>query len=126
MNRPCACDRLPPEGQPYSTDFCRLCYLYHTDANYRRLWSDGVEAPTRPPSLARRVVNFTRAIFLHARAGLPVVSEEVARQRLETCHACTEYYDSARDMCKHKTCGCVMRIKVTFGEPENRCPIGKW
>jgi ADP-heptose:LPS heptosyltransferase len=39
--RPCTCDRIPPDGQPYTTDFCRLCYLYHTNPDYNRLWGGG-------------------------------------------------------------------------------------
>lgn len=32
MNRPCSCDRLLD---------CRLCWLYHNDPRYTKLWNDG-------------------------------------------------------------------------------------
>lgn len=47
MSRPCDCDRLPPAGKPYTTEYCRLCWLYHHDEQFRAMWGNG-------PPLARR------------------------------------------------------------------------
>lgn len=62
MGRPCYCDRLPPEGQPYTTDYCRLCWLWHYDASYRCFWEadkgTGVQIPKKElhcPHLQRRI-----------------------------------------------------------------------
>ena len=41
--RPCLCDHLPPAGQPYTTEYCRLCYLYYTDPAYKGEWGRGGE-----------------------------------------------------------------------------------
>jgi hypothetical protein len=39
MNRPCTCDRCATApGAAYTPDQCRLCWLYHHDAEYRALW----------------------------------------------------------------------------------------
>jgi hypothetical protein len=47
--RPCACDRLPPAGEPYAPGFCRPCWLYHNRPDYRRKWDGGAEpADARP------------------------------------------------------------------------------
>lgn len=35
--RPCTCDRVRFRA-PYTADQCRLCWLYHHDAAYHRLW----------------------------------------------------------------------------------------
>jgi hypothetical protein len=40
MPRPCLCDHLPPAGQPYTADYCRLCWLYYFDWEYHARWSD--------------------------------------------------------------------------------------
>jgi hypothetical protein len=48
MRRPCTCDRLPPAGQPYSPDYCRLCWLYHHDPAYRALWGEGQTGRSLP------------------------------------------------------------------------------
>jgi hypothetical protein len=45
MARPCVCERLPPPGQPYTTDYCRLCWLYHNRPDYREMWDRAGPAP---------------------------------------------------------------------------------
>lgn len=124
--RPCNCERTPPKGEPYNPDYCRLCWLYHNDDRYRKLW-DNSAAPQpalQAPSLARRAVNFARAILRHARAGLPVVSEEAAKRRIAICEGCKEWFDPQRRRCNRPECGCNMDEKVTWGE--QHCPIEKW
>lgn len=39
--RPCMCERF--KGAAYSPGDCRLCWLYHHDPRYQRLWDDGVQ-----------------------------------------------------------------------------------
>jgi hypothetical protein len=36
--RPCHCNRLPPDGEPYTTAYCRPCYLAYHSPEYRALW----------------------------------------------------------------------------------------
>jgi hypothetical protein len=46
--RPCLCERFL-RGQPFRVERdCPLCYLYHHDPRYRRLWGEG--RPARPPT----------------------------------------------------------------------------
>lgn len=104
------CD-IAAAGEPGNPNQCRVCWL--------RLQRPAVQAP----SLARRVVNFARAIMKHARAGLPVVTEEEAKRRISICETC-ELFDLNRRRCNHPQCGCNMDEKVTWGE--QKCPIGKW
>lgn len=40
MNRPCFCNNTPKENEVYSTNYCRLCWLYQHSPTYRILWSD--------------------------------------------------------------------------------------
>jgi hypothetical protein len=41
MTRPCTCDRCDPAPWAgYDARQCRLCWLYHHDAEYRLLWED--------------------------------------------------------------------------------------
>jgi hypothetical protein len=42
MPPPCQHDPpiLPPAGRPYTTAYCRLCWLYHHDAVYRNRWGE--------------------------------------------------------------------------------------
>lgn len=60
MGRPCSCDRVPPQGVPYTTAFCRLCYLWHYDPAYRVRWEKEIRTPVQEkdkpcPHLKRRV-----------------------------------------------------------------------
>jgi hypothetical protein len=48
MTSPCTCDRY--HSRFYTTDQCRLCWLYHHDPAYRALW-DGYTPPV--PHIAR-------------------------------------------------------------------------
>lgn len=38
MSRPCICNNVPPTGESYTTQYCRLCWLYHNSDKYRILW----------------------------------------------------------------------------------------
>ena len=42
MSRPCTCDRVnaDPSAQ-YTPDQCRLCWLFHFNADYRAAWGGG-------------------------------------------------------------------------------------
>lgn len=51
MIRPCTCDRVPPPGQPYTAEFCRLCFLFRNDPAYRAMW----EGSPQPQPVAEEV-----------------------------------------------------------------------
>jgi hypothetical protein len=50
VTRPCTCDRFTP-GQPFEIGRdCRICFLYHTDPAYNRLWGgNDLRAAAAPP-----------------------------------------------------------------------------
>lgn len=43
------CERLPAPGEAYTSAYCRLCYLFHTDPRYNELWGGAGLAGTSPP-----------------------------------------------------------------------------
>ncbi len=49
MPRPCLCDKAVT-GQPFTTDQCRLCWLYHKDPAYRQFWDSAASPVYAPPS----------------------------------------------------------------------------
>ena len=50
MTRPCTCDRCTPIlGAPYTSDQCRLCWLYHHAPAYRALWDPAACGLARSP-----------------------------------------------------------------------------
>jgi len=106
------CDIAGP-GAPGDPNNCRVCW--------NRLGRNPVKSP---PQFARRVWNFINAAASHIRHGLPVVSEQEARRRLDICEGCKEWFDPESGRCNRPECGCNMDVKVTWAE--QRCPIGKW
>jgi hypothetical protein len=43
--RPCTCNRFSADrSAPYTTDQCRLCWLYNHEPEYRRLWDSAATA----------------------------------------------------------------------------------
>ena len=49
MIRPCNCDRQQGGEWVIGRD-CRLCWLYHNDARYAKLWNDVPSSPRKPRS----------------------------------------------------------------------------
>jgi hypothetical protein len=93
--RPCRCDRLPPPGQPYTTDYCRLCWLFHHDAAYRALWGGSSPAvPSRPRSLP--CIHLGEVID---RLGCPCPGRWLRRcglygsTTIEHCKSCPDYQE---------------------------------
>lgn len=53
MKRPCSCDSAQP-GEPFSRQRdCRACWLYMNRDDYRRLWSEPADAPSKAPRAPR-------------------------------------------------------------------------
>jgi hypothetical protein len=124
--RPCTCDRFQKD-QPYQLGQCRLCWLYHNDDRYRRLW-DGLplepqgnepDGPPKMPSLLQQAANFGGAVVRHVANGMKQVSPEEKQRRLDLCVICEHY---ANGRCAK--CGCGLDSKT--GWDSERCPIGKW
>jgi hypothetical protein len=94
--RPCRCDNLPPAGEPYAPPYCRLCWLYAHDADYRRLWDNQADQAGHPPQPNRGLP----CIYLGTvedRLGCPCPGKWVrkcdlhGRCTLETCKTCRDY-----------------------------------
>lgn len=97
---------------------CRACWLFENDERYKKLWG---EKPVSGPPLLRRAVNFLSATIQHAMAGLPIVSDAQAEERLSICRSneCGQYRD---DSCMK--CGCNLPLKAKWAE--QKCPEGRW
>lgn len=118
--RPCGnCNRLPPDGAPYSPEFCRFCWNYHHDPEWRTFFDE--RAP-QLPSLGRRAGNFAGAVIQHVASGLRIASAETQAARLALCQTC-ELLTAARK-CAHAKCGCPVDKKVRW--QSQRCPLDKW
>ena len=99
MGRPCTCDRLPPPGAPYTTAYCRPCWLYHNDHAYRRLWGgdDALRLPCAAlgaytgttadcPSCRGRVQIKLRGCAVHGRC-----TEVKSAPGVACCATCPDY-----------------------------------
>jgi hypothetical protein len=144
-----SCANEHPE--PWKTaETCRLCHLYMTDPAWRK---DGDNPPTpaelaacggrypgvgdtppnppipahEGPSLLRKAFNFAVAATKHIAAGAPIATTDEQRFRLSICEACLPpegYYDAARKVCTHSSCGCSLEAKVRW--KDQSCPIRRW
>ncbi len=136
--RPCGCENYVP-GEPFVVGRdCRVCWLYHNDERYRRLW-DGSKPeaaaikpalpapatvtaaaePQRLPSLLKQAGNFAGALARHVAAGLPQASEEEKGRRMALCLACEHWQDG-----RCTRCGCFVAAKTAWAR--EKCPVGKW
>ena len=123
------CERHQCKKHPH---FHKLC---QTRSDYFQLWekgagpgqnlqtetSDSVESSE--PGLMRKAFNFTKAVARHVTNGSKHVDETTYNARLSTCHAC-EMCDASRMICKHKSCGCTLKVKALWDS--ERCPLNKW
>ena len=85
------------------------------------------EIAFQPPSLPRRLANFTQAVTAHLVAGMPQASPAEIERRWAICQAC-ELFDGS--ICTHKSCGCNVSNEQKFlnklAWAEQKCPAGKW
>src|SRR5215472_5966073 len=119
MNATCGgCNRGAPFDGPYdASQQCRLCWLYHNDPGYRKLWGgESVEMP----SLFQQAINYTKAVAKHVATGAKEAGPGIVAARLALCQAC-EFHTSDNRCSK---CGCWTKSKASW--QEQSCPIGKW
>jgi len=76
------------------------------------------------PSLARKAVNFTKAVTKHVSTGRKKAPPEVQAERLKTCQGCDYFGLSTPGECGHKQCGCVLKTKIEWAT--SFCPDGLW
>lgn len=87
------------------------------------------------PSLARKAVNYGKAIAQHVAAGRPMASDEVITTRFAICQSneCGLYKSVGEGAgeCLHPSCGCRLKALGVRGASKLRwsdqsCPVGKW
>ncbi len=123
------CERHQCQKHPH---FYKLC---QSRPDYFQLWEEG-RGPGQnldllisdnkssvEPGIIRKLFNFSRAVARHVATGRKNVSEEEYEQRLLVCQSC-EKCDTTRMICKHKTCGCFLRVKALW--QSEKCPLEKW
>jgi hypothetical protein len=79
---------------------------------------------TKEPSSWQKVKNFAKATAKHVASKGAKSSPEEQKRREAICKSCTQYYDSKRQICKHKNCGCTVKRKAAW--LSQSCPVGKW
>ncbi|QDU10755.1 glycosyltransferase [Gimesia aquarii] len=123
------CERHQCKKHPH---FHKLC---QTRTDYFELWEKGAgpgqnlqavsenSVESSEPGMMRKAFNFTKAVARHVTNGSKHVDEATYNTRLSTCQAC-EMCDTSRMVCKHKSCGCTLRVKALWDS--ERCPLNKW
>ena len=123
------CDRHQCKKHPH---FHKLCQA-RTD--YFELWEKGAgpgqnlqpvtehNNGSSEPGMIRKAFNFTKAVARHVTNGSKHVDEETYNARLSTCQEC-EMCDTTRMVCKHKSCGCTLKVKALWDS--EHCPLKKW
>lgn len=109
---------LPPHQYPA----CRETKANNNPNMERQITPDMLEEP----SLLELAQNFTSALAKWVKAGAPVVSEEVYRERSAICDACEYWEPEARlglGKCMAPGCGCT---KLKRWLSTEHCPMGKW
>ncbi|WP_198000923.1 glycosyltransferase [Gimesia fumaroli] len=123
------CERHQCKKHPH---FHKLC---QTRTDYFELWEKGagpgqnlqqatdISVESSEPGLMRKAFNFTKAVARHVTNGSKHVDEATYNARLSTCQTC-EMCNSSRMVCKHKQCGCTLKVKALW--ESERCPLKKW
>lgn len=119
MKRPCACDKCD-KGQPWTNHQCRLCWLFHNDERYARLWSE-----PHQPTILERVDRVSKAVRKWIAAGSPVRTAAELSQCFAICAGCDKYQPGALPVAdKCGQCGCFLSAKARMAT--EACPLGKW
>jgi hypothetical protein len=121
MQRPCTCDRIKQDGI-YTLDQCRICWLYHFNPRYRRLWG-GEELPR--PGLLQKAGSFLKSASTYLARGMPQVSEEEYQRRSEICLSNTCGFFREGSCLK---CGCRLlgQVAAKARWATEHCPINLW
>jgi len=114
------CDRHQCAKTPHWHHLCQ------TRADYFGLWESGNgPGQSRPqePGIARKAVNFGKAVAQHVADGRRTVSDAVYETRLSVCRECSSC-DTNRMVCREPGCGCRIKIKARWHS--QNCPLEKW
>ncbi len=105
-------------------DCCLICLKPRRHATYRRMC---VGPPKTNPPLARRVLNFAKALAAHQANGSPQSTDEEVAQKDAACAGCPLLVGG---ICTHFDCGCPVarydkwRLKVKWAD--STCPLERW
>ncbi len=93
----------------------------------RHEWPQGVLGG---PGLIQRAVNFSVAGVKHLATGAKLVDDVTREWRYLQCLDCEQYFDSEKETCTHKQCGCGIKkqrgIIDKLSWASQNCPIGRW
>lgn len=77
--------------------------------------------------MIKKIINFTKSLFLHIIRGSPKSSQELIDQRYSVCTSC-DLYDEKSKQCLH--CGCNINQEKIFLNKlawvDQKCPLNKW
>lgn len=120
MARPCSKDHSIVEGLKIGCRICQLCAdPGDVGKQHREFWQ---EEEVKEVGLFGKLKNFGKALIKHTLAGLPILSEEDKKVRLEICHGCKEGWIEETKTCRF--CGCNLEVKA--GWAKEVCPLGRW
>ena len=71
----------------------------------------------KAPSLFKMLTNFAKASIEYVAAGMPSVSEEEYKERLEQCHSCPNLLEETKQC---GLCGCYVENKASWQTA--KCP----
>lgn len=80
----------------------------------------------KPPSLWRKIINYTKSLVAHTFSGFGYASWPEVWKRRRTCNACPQR-DPKTDSCK--SCGCSLHGTILGDKlrwKSSQCPLGKW
>lgn len=114
--------RMPGLIPPHRHTSCRDVVNAGNLKMERHITPDMLEEP----SLLELASNFTTALTKWVKAGAPVVSEEVYRERSAICETCEYWKPESRfglGKCSAPGCGCT---KLKRWLSTEHCPMNKW
>lgn len=87
-----------------------------------------------PPSLGKRVANFSIAAVKHVLVGMPTCTQEQVSSRIAICKGCELYRPDQENpevgICTHTSCGCNVGNELEFLNKlfwaDQSCPLKKW
>jgi hypothetical protein len=74
-------------------------------------------------SLARRALNFGKALLRHTADQLRQMDAATYDARLAICRQCSSC-DTERMVCQQPACGCALSVKAWWAS--ERCPLDRW
>ena len=106
--RPCVCDQ---------TRTCRLCWLYHNDDRYHKMW--GGDDTGRHRGFFTLGTTFAVAFVKHAASGFAKPSDAEIERRQQHCNRCPFHQAG-----KCTKCGCNTSLKALW--QTSQCPVSRW